>query len=77
MIGNQGISVDSSLGTVNMKGSLYAGTDNKGKGGLAINTASKLTVEEATRVISGGAIRVTGPSAAFSVRENTKESCEV
>ena len=77
LIGNQGISVDSSLGTVNMKGSLYAGTDNKGKGGLAINTASKLTVEEATRVISGGAIRVTGPSAAFSVRENSKESCEV
>lgn len=77
LIGNQGISVDSSLGTVNMKGSLYAGTDKKGKGGLAIHTASKLTIEEATRVISGGAISVTGPSAAFSVRENSKESCEV
>lgn len=77
LIGNQGISVDSSLGTVSLEGSLYAGTDNQGKGGLTVGTASKLTVEEATKVISGGAIRVTGPSAAFSVRGNSRKNCEI
>lgn len=71
MIGNQGIEMQNNVGTVNVKGSVFAGTDAAGKGGILVNQAGKLLMEDANEVICAGDVQVKGPSAAFSVRGNT------
>lgn len=70
LIGNEGIEVQAPV--IKMEGSIYAGTDANGKGGLQIGketvAATKLTMEDALRVISKGDIRI-DPSSSLSVRD--------
>lgn len=76
LIGNEGVDVQVS-GIIKTQGSIYAGTDENGKGGLQIGldpkvdstgVVTKLTMEDALRVVSGGDIRVE-PSSSLLVRD--------
>lgn len=69
LIGNQGISLTQGSGQVTGDGSIYAGTDDKGKGGIIINPASSLAINNGRYVISKGEIDVVGPGAGFVVRD--------
>lgn len=69
LIGNQGISLTQGSGQVTGDGSIYAGTDDKGKGGIIINSASSLAINNGRYVISKGEIDVVGPGAGFIVRD--------
>lgn len=69
LIGNQGISLTQGSGQVTGDGSIYAGTDDKGKGGIVINSASSLAINNGRYVISKGEIDVIGPGAGFIVRD--------
>lgn len=69
LIGNQGISLTQGSGQVTGDGSIYAGTDDKGKGGIVINPASSLAINNGRYVISKGEIDVIGPGAGFIVRD--------
>ena len=69
LIGNQGISLTQGSGQVTGDGSIYAGTDDKGKGGITINPASSLAINNGRYVISKGEIDVVGPGAGFIVRD--------
>lgn len=69
LIGNQGISLTQGSGQVTGDGSIYAGTDDKGKGGIIINPASSLAINNGRYVISKGEIDVVGPGAGFIVRD--------
>lgn len=69
LIGNQGISLTQGSGQVTGDGSIYAGTDDKGKGGIIINPASSLAINNGRYVISKGEIDVIGPGAGFIVRD--------
>jgi Tfp pilus assembly protein PilE len=69
LIGNQGISLKESSGQVTADGSIYAGTDDKGKGGITINKASTLAINNGRYVISKGEIDVIGPGAGLIVRD--------
>lgn len=72
LIGNQGVEVEVP-GVIKTQGSVYAGTDEDGKGGFRIGkdavAATKLTMEDALRVISKGDITVQGPSSSLMVRD--------
>lgn len=76
LIGNEGVDVQVP-GIVKTQGSIYAGTDENGKGGLQIGldpkvdptgVVTKLTMEDALRVVSGGDIKVE-PSSSLLVRD--------
>ena len=69
LISNQGISLKESSGQVTADGSIYAGTDDKGKGGITINKASTLAINNGRYVISKGEIDVIGPGAGLIVRD--------
>ena len=69
LIGNQGISVTKGSGQITGDGSIYAGTDDEGMGGLTVNSASSLAINNARYVISKGEIDVVGPGAGFIVRD--------
>lgn len=69
LIGNQGIGLTQGSGQVTGDGSIYAGTDDKGKGGIIINPASSLAINNGRYVISKGEIDVVGPGAGFIVRD--------
>lgn len=69
LIGNQGISLTQGSGQVTGDGSIYAGADDKGKGGIIINPASSLAINNGRYVISKGEIDVIGPGAGFIVRD--------
>lgn len=69
LIGNQGISLTQGSGQVTGDGSIYAGTDDRGKGGIIINPASSLAINNGRYVISKGEIDVVGPGAGFIVRD--------
>lgn len=69
LIGNQGISLTQGSGQVTGDGSIYAGTDDKGKGGIIINPASSLAINNGRYVISKGEIDVIGPGAGFIVHD--------
>ena len=69
LIGNQGISLTQGSGQVTGDGSIYAGTDDKGKGGITIYPASSLAINNGRQVISKGEIDVIGPGAGFIVRD--------
>ena len=84
LIGNEGIEVQGP-GIITAEGSIYAGTDVNGKGGLTlgIETVTKadgteeakkvgnanLVLEDALRVISKGDISVQGPASGLTVRD--------
>lgn len=71
LIGNEGVDVQVS-GAIKTEGSIYAGTDAHGKGGLQVGleaaAATKLTMEDALRVVSAGDIRVE-PSSSLLIRD--------
>ena len=70
LIGNQGISLTEGSGQVTGDGSIYAGIDETtGKGGITINPASGLAINNGRYVISKGEIDVVGPGAGFIVRD--------
>ena len=70
LIGNQGISLTEGSGQVTGDGSIYAGIDETtGKGGITINPASSLAINNGRYVISKGEIDVVGPGAGFIVRD--------
>ena len=69
LISNQGIRLTEGGGQVTGDGSIYAGTDDKGKGGIVINPASSLAINNGRYVISKGEIDVIGPGAGFIVRD--------
>lgn len=74
VIGNQGIEAEGGSGTIQMEGSIYAGTDEHGKGGITVNAATTLTIDQAVDVISKGDIKVDGPQAGFVVRDVLNEN---
>ena len=71
LIGNEGIDVKVA-GAVKTEGSIYAGTDKNGVGGLQVGetavAATNLTMENALRVISKGDIKVE-PVSSLAVRD--------
>ena len=70
LIGNQGISLTKGSGQVTGDGSIYAGIDETtAKGGIVINPASSLAINNGRYVISKGKIDVVGPGAGFIVRD--------
>lgn len=69
LIGNEGIEVAHSSGTVTAEGSMYAGVDDKEKGGFLVNYASTFAINDGKKIISKGDIAVEGPGAGFVVRE--------
>ena len=70
LIGNRGISLTKGSGQVTGDGSIYAGIDEAtGKGGITINPASSLAINNGRYVISKGEIDVIGPGAGFIVRD--------
>ena len=77
LIGNQGISLTQGSGQVTGDGSIYAGTDDKGKGGIIINPASSLAINNGRYVISKGEIDVIGPGAGFIVRDASETGSSV
>jgi Tfp pilus assembly protein PilE len=58
LIGNEGIEVAHSMGVVSADGSMYAGTNEKGKGGIRVNYASTLAIDDAKNIVSKGDIYV-------------------
>lgn len=85
LIGNAGIDVvgggdinnPGPGGTTTAEGSVYAGCDDKGKGGLNIYQSSTLSLDGSRRVISKGDIAVTGPAASLVVRDMPGEDNRV
>lgn len=77
LIGNQGISLTQGSGQVTGDGSIYAGTDDKGKGGIIINPASSFAINNGRYVISKGEIDVVGPGAGFIVRDASETGSSV
>lgn len=77
LIGNAGIEVVGGGGTTTAEGSIYAGTDADGKGGLLVNPASTLSLDKAKRVITKGDIVVKGPAASLVVRDMPGEDNRV
>ena len=70
LIGNRGISLTKGSGQVTGDGSIYAGIDETtAKGGIVINPASSLAINNGRYVISKGEIDVVGPGAGFIVRD--------
>jgi len=70
LIGNRGISLTKGSGQVTGDGSIYAGIDETtAKGGIVINPASSLAINNGRYVISKGKIDVVGPGAGFIVRD--------
>lgn len=71
LIGNEGVEVQVS-GPIKTEGSIYAGTDVNGKGGLQVGkdtaVVTNLTMENALRVISKGDIKV-DPVSSLLVRD--------
>jgi type II secretory pathway pseudopilin PulG len=63
LIGNTGIDVAASSGTVSAEGSMYAGAD-----GFKVNSASTLTIDDAKNIVCKGDIQV-NPVAGFVVRD--------
>lgn len=68
LVANEGLETENHVGTVNIKGSIFAGTDAAGNGGIQVNQAGKLMIENAEEVICAGDICLNGPEAALSVR---------
>lgn len=80
LIGNQGVEMQGP-GILSAEGSMYAGTDKNGKGGLTLGLKTeadgtltkvgntKLVSEKALRVISKGDITVQGPASSLMVRD--------
>lgn len=79
LIGNEGIEMQGP-GIVTAAGSIYAGTDVHGKGGLTLGIrtnadgsitqlGANLVLDDALRVISKGDILVQGPSSGLTVRD--------
>lgn len=64
LIGNEGIELAHSSGTVTGDGNIYAG-----ESGIKVNYASTLVVDNGRMVISKGDIDVVGPTAGFVVRD--------
>lgn len=65
LVGNQGIDVTTGGSTVTTEGSVYAGTDEHGKGGLQVGLSSspaKLVMENADLVVSKGDIALSRTS---------------
>ncbi|MCM1121039.1 MAG: hypothetical protein NC416_00500 [Eubacterium sp.] len=56
LIGGEGIEMDGN--TVVVRGSIYGGVDDIGKGGIQIARGSHVTIEDASYVVSGGEIVV-------------------
>lgn len=79
LIGNQGIEVTGGSGNITADGNLFAGVDagNPEKGGLTVNYASTLTVDNASLVVSKGDIDVVGPGAAFVVHDAAESGSKV
>lgn len=88
LIGNEGIEVQVP-GIVNAQGSIYAGTDALGVGGLTLGIRTeadgtktkigntKLVLEDSLRVITKGDIMVQGPASALTVRDVLGEDTRV
>lgn len=80
LIGGEGIELLTS-GIINAQGSMYAGTDKNGAGGLTLGLKTEadgtktkvgntsLVLEDSLRVISRGDIAVQGPASALTVRD--------
>lgn len=80
LIGNQGVELQGP-GITQVEGSIYAGADKNGIGGLTLGLKTEtdgsitktyntsLVLEDALRVISKGDITVEGPSSALTVRD--------
>lgn len=78
LIGNSGIEVLGPGGTTTVEGSIFAGMDAvTGEGGLLINPANSLALDNARRVIAKGDIVVKGPAAALVVRDMPGEDNRV
>lgn len=78
LIGNSGIEVSGPGGTTTVEGSIFAGMDAvTGDGGLLINPANSLALDNARRVIAKGDIVVKGPAAALVVRDMPGEDNRV
>ncbi len=78
LIGNSGIEVLGGGGTTTVEGSIFAGTDAvTGEGGLLVNQASALALDNARRVICKGDIVVEGPAAGLVVRDMPGEDNQV
>ena len=78
LIGNEGIEVQAP--SIRTEGSIYAGTDAHGEGGLQVGkkavAATNMTMENALRVISKGDIKV-DPSSSLLVRDVTGQDNRV
>jgi len=84
LIGGKGIELLTS-GIINAQGSMYAGTDKNGAGGLTLGLKTEadgtktkvgntsLVLEDSLRVISRGDIAVQGPASALTVRDTPGE----
>ena len=57
LVGDDGIMTDNAM-TVNIDGSIYGGVNDENKGGIQIGKDSRVTVENAAYIISGGDIVV-------------------
>lgn len=78
LIGNSGIEVSGPGGTTTVEGSIFAGMDAvTGDGGLLINPANSLALDNARRVIAKGDIVVKGPASALVVRDMPGEDNRV
>ena len=79
LIGNQGIEVTAASGNITMDGNLFAGTDvgNPAIGGITVNSASTLTVDNASLIVSKGDIDVVGPGASFVVHDAPEAGSKV
>lgn len=64
LIGNEGIEIKGSSGTVTGDGNIYAGEN-----GIKVNLASTFTIDNGRMVISKGDIDVVGPTAGFVVHD--------
>lgn len=84
LIGGEGIEL-LTPGIINAQGSMYAGTDARGAGGLTLGIRTEadgtktkvggtsLVMADAVQVISGGDITVQGPTSALTVRDVSGE----
>lgn len=82
MIADKGLEADSLDGTVHVKGSIYAGTGEDGKGGIIVGSedktkAAKVVVEETQKIVTAGDIRINGNGSAFSVQGSAEHRCSV
>lgn len=76
LVGNQGIEVNTGGGTATTEGSVYAGADEHGKGGLKVDSPAKLVMEGAEKVIVKGDIYLDRASG-LTVRDVPKENNRV